>query len=127
TLRIRTTGRFVAAFAALALVLCAPFAWGQAAPANAVESISFSSIQGGKIMVKVGLKEPLAAVPQGFAVTNPPRIAIDLPDTVNGLNRNQVDAGEGDLKSVSIVQTNNRTRLVINLARNLTYTQAIDG
>src|SRR4029077_15103451 len=84
-------------------------------------------VQGGKIIVKVGLREPLAALPQGFAVTNPPRIAIDLPDTVNALNRNQIDAGEGDLKSVSIVQTANRTRLVMNLSRNLTYTQAIDG
>ena len=62
-----------------------------------------------------------------FAVTNPPRIAIDLPDTVNALNRNQIEAGEGDLKSVSVVQTANRTRLVMNLARNLTYTQALDG
>jgi type IV pilus assembly protein PilQ len=66
-------------------------------------------------------------VPQGFAVTNPPRIAIDLPDTVNATGRNQIDAGEGDLRSVSVVQTANRTRLVMNLTRNLTYTQALDG
>jgi type IV pilus assembly protein PilQ len=75
----------------------------------------------------VGLKEPLAATPQGFAVTNPPRIAIDLPDTVNGTGRTQIEAGEGDLRSVSIVQTASRTRLVMNLTRNLTYTQSMDG
>jgi type IV pilus assembly protein PilQ len=121
------TGKLGAALAALALALAAPVAWAQGPAKNAVESINFSSIQGGKIIVKVGLREPLATVPQGFAVTNPPRIAIDLPDTVNALNRNQIDAGEGDLKSVSIVQTASRTRLVMNLARNLTYTQAIDG
>jgi type IV pilus assembly protein PilQ len=92
-----------------------------------VESINFSQVQGGKIVVKVGLREPLAATPQGFAVTNPPRIAIDLPNTVNALNRNQIEAGEGDLRSVSIVQTANRTRLVMNLSRNLTYTQSLDG
>ena len=113
--------------AAWILALAAPFAWAQGAAKNAVESINFSQIQGGKIIVKVGLKEPLAATPQGFAVTNPPRIAIDLPDTVNSLGRNQVEAGEGDLKSVSVVQTANRTRLVMNLARNLTYTQALEG
>src|SRR5947207_6805005 len=56
-----------------------------------------------------------------------PRIAIDLPETVNGLNRSQVEAGEGDLKSVSIVQTATRTRLVMNLTRNLPYTAAVDG
>jgi type IV pilus assembly protein PilQ len=60
-------------------------------------------------------------------VTNPPRIAIDLPDTSNAMGRSQVDAGEGDLKSISVVQTANRTRLVLNLTRNLSYTQGVEG
>ena len=127
TLRIPTLGQFGAALAALALTLAAPAAWAQSTAKNAVESINFSSIQGGKILVKIGLKEPLGGVPQGFAVTNPPRIAIDLPDTVNATGRNQIDAAEGDLRSVSVVQTANRTRLVMNLTRNLTYTQALEG
>jgi type IV pilus assembly protein PilQ len=126
TLRIPISGKFGAALAAVVLALAAPVAWAQAAK-NSVESIDFSQVQGGKIIVRIGLKEPLSATPQGFAVTNPPRIAIDLPDTVNGLNRNQIEAGEGDLRSVSVVQTANRTRLVMNLTRNLTYTQAIEG
>jgi type IV pilus assembly protein PilQ len=124
TVHIRTPGK-LAAFAAILLLLAAPLALAQAR--NAVESVNFSSTQGGKIIVKVGLKEPLPAVPQGFAVTNPPRIAIDLPDTTNALGRNQIDAGEGELKSISVVQTANRTRLVMNLTRNLSYTQSLDG
>jgi type IV pilus assembly protein PilQ len=123
-LRNRIHGLAACALGAIALVLAAPAAWAQK---NSVESIDFAAVQGGKIVVKVGLKEPLSAPPQGFAVSNPPRIAIDLPDTSNGLNRNQIEAGEGDLRSVSVVQTANRTRLVMNLTRNLTYTQAIDG
>jgi type IV pilus assembly protein PilQ len=126
TLRIPTCN-IGAAFAALVLALAAPLAWAQGTAKNAVESINFSTIQGGKIQVKVGLKEPLASTPQGFAVTNPPRIAIDLPDTVNATGRTQMEAGEGDLRSVSLVQTASRTRLVMNLARNLTYTQSVDG
>jgi type IV pilus assembly protein PilQ len=126
TFRISTPGKLGTALAAFVLALAAPAAWAQAAK-NAVESIDFSSVQGGKIIVRIGMKEPLAATPQGFAVTNPPRIAIDLPETVNALNRNQVEAGEGDLRSVSVVQTANRTRLVMNLTRNLTYTQQLDG
>ena len=127
TIRIATSGKLGTALAALVLALAAPLAWAQATAKNAVESINFSQVQGGKIIVKIGMKEPLAAPPQGFAVTNPPRIAIDLPDTVNGLGRNQIEAGEGELKSVSIVPTATRTRLVLNLARNLTYSQAVDG
>ena len=126
TLRIPSLGQLAAAFAAFALALAAPLAWAQGAK-NVVESVTSSSTQAGRIVVKVGLRDALPAVPQGFAVTNPPRIAIDLPETVNGLNRTQVEAGEGDLKSVSVVQTASRTRLVMNLTRNLPYTQAIDG
>ena len=37
-------------------MLAAPLAWAQGAAKNAVESINFSSIQGGKILVKVGLE-----------------------------------------------------------------------
>ncbi|QJR08990.1 Type IV pilus biogenesis and competence protein PilQ [Usitatibacter rugosus] len=117
--------QLVAFVGALALALWAPLAGAQAK--NSLESMTFSSIQGGKIIMKAAFKEPLKGVPQGFAVTNPPRIAIDLPDTINGMGKTQVDAGEGDLRSVSVVQTANRTRLVMNLTRNLTYTQALDG
>ena len=125
TFRIPARATFGAAVAAL-LFAFAPGAWAQAAK-NAVESITFSSVQGGRIVVRVGLKEPLQSVPQGFAVTNPPRIAIDLPDTVNATGRSQIEAGEGDLRSVAVVQTASRTRLVMNLTRNLTYTQALEG
>ena len=125
-IRNRIAGVLPGALAALALALAAPLAWAQDAK-NAVESINFSSIQGGKILVKIGLKEPLKALPQSFAVTNPARIAIDLPETTSALARNQVEAGEGDLKSVSVVQTANRTRLVMNLARSLTYTASLEG
>ncbi len=125
--RIRTSGALPAALTALVLALAAPLAWAQGAAKNVVESITFSSIQGGKILVKVGMKDALSAVPQSFAVTNPARIAIDLPDTSSALGKTQVEAGEGDLKSVSVVQTANRTRLVMNLARSLTYTAALDG
>jgi len=128
-LRKRPQGNFAigGAVASLVLALCAPLAMAQDAAKNAVEAINFSSQQGGKVVVKVTMKEPLAAAPQGFAVTNPPRIALDFPDTANALGRTQIEAGEGDLKSVSVVQTANRTRLVMNLARNLTYTTAAEG
>ena len=126
TFRIPTRG-IACALGAVALALAAPFTWAQGAAKNAVESVTFSAIQGGKVVVRVGMKEPLTAPPQGFAVTNPPRIAIDLPDTTNATGRSQIEATEGDLRSVSLVQTASRTRLVMNLTRNLTYTQAIEG
>ena len=65
TLRIRNPGRIGAVLSAFLLLLAAPLAWAQGR--NAVESINFSSVQGGKIVVKVGLKEPLKEASPGAA------------------------------------------------------------
>jgi type IV pilus assembly protein PilQ len=115
---------------ALALLACAPgtaLAQATAAAKNAIESIDVSSLQGGKVLVKINFKDALPAIPAGFTVTNPPRIAIDLPSTVNAIGKNTVDVSEGDVKNINIVEVANRTRLVLNLARSLNFTSALDG
>ena len=64
---------------ALSLGACVP-SFAQ----NAIQSIN-SSQQAGSEVIRVEMSEPLSAVPAGFAVQTPPRIAIDLPGVVNGL------------------------------------------
>ena len=102
-------------------------AFAQASEKNLLESINTSTQQGGKIIVRVNFTTPLASVPAGFTVANPARIALDLPNTANGLGKSTVDVGEGDLRSISVVEVANRTRMVLNLSRNLNYTAALDG
>ena len=46
-----------------------------AAAANAIESISANQ-QGANVIVKIGLKNAPDKLPIGFAITNPPRIAL---------------------------------------------------
>ena len=99
----------------------------QQAQPNLLESINTSTLQGGKVIVRVNFKEALTVVPPGFTVTNPARIALDLPNVVNGLGKNTVDIGEGDVRSVSVVESAGRTRMVVNLTRSLTYATALDG
>jgi type IV pilus assembly protein PilQ len=94
---------------------------------NVLQSIDTSVQQGGKIIVRVNFKEPLRAVPANFAVTNPARIAFDVPNTANGLPKSTVDVGEGDVRSISVVEATNRTRMVVNLSRPLSYTTALEG
>ena len=45
---------------------------------NSIQSINSSS-QAGSEVVRIELAEPLSAVPAGFTIRTPPRIAIDLP------------------------------------------------
>lgn len=94
---------------------------------NAVRSVETTTLPGGKVVVRVNLRKALAATPAGFTVGNPPRIALDLPDTGNALGRNTVDANLGPLSSVNVVQAGTRTRLVLNLNRSVEYDASIDG
>jgi type IV pilus assembly protein PilQ len=95
--------------------------------ANAVQSVETSTLPGGKVVVRVNLKSALAATPAGFTVGNPPRIALDLPDTGNAMGRNVVEANVGPLTSVNVVQAGTRTRLVLNLSKSVEYDARIDG
>ncbi|MBI1285456.1 MAG: type IV pilus secretin PilQ [Thiobacillus sp.] len=94
---------------------------------NAVQSVETTTLPGGKIVVRVNLKNALTAVPAGFTVGNPPRIALDLPDTGNAMGRNTVTANLGPLSSVNVVQAGTRTRLVLNLNKSVEYDARIEG
>lgn len=97
------------------------------APANnRIEKI-IAAEQGGDIILKLSMAQPLTAIPASFSVASPARIAFDFPDTANGLGRNSQTLNAGDLRSVSIVQVGDRTRLVLNLARVFPYEARIEG
>jgi type IV pilus assembly protein PilQ len=96
------------------------------AQGNSIESFDVSQ-QGGKILVRITTKEALASVPPNFAVANPARIAVDLANTSNALGRSSQEIGEGDLRSMNVVQGASRTRVVLNLRRPLPYETRIDG
>ncbi len=116
-------------FILVMFALCALNAHAQSSSEtfNAIQSLSVSSAPGGKLILKVEMKNVLANPPAGFTINTPPRIAFDFPDTENGLGTSKQEFGEGDLRSANIVQAGNRTRLVINLNQMLGYETQIDN
>jgi len=96
------------------------------AQANSIEAFEVSQ-QGGKVVVRVTTKEPLASVPPNFAITTPARIAFDFANTANALGRTSQDLDQGDLRSMNLVQGAGRTRLVLNLRRPVPHEATIDG
>ena len=110
---------------ALTLVL----AWGACASAlaqNAIQSIN-SSQQAGSEVIRIELSEPLAAVPAGFTIQTPPRIAIDLPGVTNALGKSSVEINQGNLRSVNVAQAGERMRLVLNLKKAANYRAELQG
>ena len=108
---------------AAALVAGAAFpAWSQ----NAIQAIN-SSQQAGSEVIRVEMSEALPAIPAGFTVQAPPRIAIDLPGVTNALGKSTLDINQGNLRSVNVATSGDRTRLVLNLKQPASYRAQVDG
>jgi type IV pilus assembly protein PilQ len=84
-------------------------------------------VQGGVEVVKVDLNQALTELPAGFSIQSPARIALDFQNVVSSMGRSNVDVNQGNLKSVSVVQAGNRTRVVLNLKQFTTYKTQIQG
>ena len=76
----------------------------------AIESVT-GSLQSGVEVIRVDLTQPLTIAPTGFSIQSPARIALDFPGVTSAMGRSTVDVNQGNLKSVSVVQAGDRTRV----------------
>lgn len=95
-------------------------------PANSIEAVNVAQ-QGNEVALRIDLKEPLASPPPGFSVANPAKIALDFQSTANGLGKTSQVFNQGDLRGMNVVQVGDRTRVVLNLVRNMNYKTRLDG
>lgn len=93
---------------------------------NAIQSVS-GSVQGGSEVIRIDLAEALTAVPTGFSIQTPARIALDFPGVSNAIGRSAIDLNLGNLRSVNVVQAGERTRVVLNLKAPAPYKAEIQG
>lgn len=112
-----------------ALVALTVWLSSMAAPAlaeNVLRDVSYQAGSGGAVDVILEFTEPVAGV-QTFTTDNPPRIAIDVPDTRNGLTQRRVAVGSGSTSAVSAVEGDGRTRVVIDLFRPASFETRSEG
>lgn len=93
---------------------------------NAIEAIDVSR-QGDDIAIKIDMKDALLTAPASFSMATPAKIALDFALTANALGKNSQVLNQGNLHSYNVVQVGERTRVVLNLVRNMTYTTRLDG
>ena len=53
---------------------------------NTIQSVT-GSVSGGSEVIRIDLAEPLTAVPTGFSIQSPARIALDFPGVSNAMGR----------------------------------------
>ncbi|HAC67175.1 MAG TPA: type IV pilus secretin PilQ [Pseudomonas sp.] len=98
---------------------------GQALAAD-LQALNVASLPGDRIELKLTFDQPVP-VPKGYTIEQPARIALDLPGVANKLGTKSRDLGNGNARSVTVVEAGNRTRLIINLTNLASYDTRADG
>ncbi|MFQ3322615.1 MAG: type IV pilus assembly protein PilQ [Pseudomonadales bacterium] len=104
----------------LGLLLCA-----QAVQASTIQAIDFNSLPGGVLEVRLDM-DGTPPEPKGYTIDKPARIALDLPNVKSALieKKHTVDFGSAD--SVMVLESGDRTRVIINLVELTEYSTRIE-
>jgi len=108
------------------LTLGAAWSTAAAAATSTLKDISYDALPGGRIELHLNFAQGPVPEPKIFTTGNPPRIAVDLPDTDNAAPRH-LDIGKGSTTGVSAVSAGGRTRVVVELVRDSTYRSRVEG
>lgn len=65
--------------------------------------------------------------PQAYQIEQPARLVLDFPNTVNALSNSQIAISSATTKDVSVIDNQERTRLVINLVSSGNYSTRVEG
>jgi type IV pilus assembly protein PilQ len=93
---------------------------------NTLQSIDFAELPGNKAQITLIMSKP-APAPLSFTIDNPARIALDFPNTSNGLDQRSQNIGIGMAESITAVEAQNRTRVVVNLVDMVPYEAHSEG
>jgi len=94
--------------------------------APVVQDIEFSSRPGSKFEVRLQFNE---APPEfkSYAIEKPARIAVDFPGTTSQLEQKRYSLPYGNATKAVVLESGDRTRLVIELVKLVPYETRVDG
>ena len=121
TERGRDKATFVAVMAALLLT-----AW-PALSAPVIEDIGFSAGTGSVFEIRLDFSERPPADISAYTIEEPARIAMDFPNTRSGLDEKRYALPYGNATGVVVLESGDRTRLIVNLIKLVPYETQIKG
>lgn len=123
-MRIRRSGpalaRVAVALLNLPWLLILSLVWPASGLAAALKDVEFASLPGNQVRIELVLTEAVAA-PRDFSTESPARIVLDLPGVTSELPRKNVAIDVGPVQSLTALDAEGRTRVVVNLATPVPY------
>jgi len=90
-----------------------------------IETIKASQ-QGSDVLLRISTQTPLSEVPPHFFIAEPARIVLDFNNTATATGQASRKLDLGVLKSYHVVQSEQRARMVLNVAREASYAPSLD-
>ncbi len=97
-----------------------------AAAGNSIEEVLYTKLPGDRMLITLRMRKP-PAEPSAFTITNPARISLDFADTGIALDKKTLTVKEGALTSITAVEAEGRSRVVLSLVKPVAYTTQVDG
>ncbi len=94
--------------------------WPVSGLAAALKDVEFASLPGNQVRIDLVLSEAVAA-PRDFSTDAPARIVLDLTGVTSELPRKNVAIDVGPVQSLTALDAEGRTRIVVNLATPVPY------
>jgi len=91
-----------------------------------VKDISFNSKPGSKFEIRLEF-DGRPPEPKSYTIEKPARIAMDLPATSSDLERKKYALPYGNATGVVVLESGERTRMIVNLVKLVPYSTRIEG
>ena len=95
--------------------------------APTLKDMGFVSLPSERVQIRMDFSETLKKDPLSFTIDNPSRIALDFPGASLGLKDKTQSIGIGSAHSITAVEANGRTRVVLNLIQMVPYELKVTG
>lgn len=93
---------------------------------NSIEDIVYAKLPGDRVQITLKMAQP-PSEPNAFTITNPARISLDFANTRVGMDKRNIPVKEAAVSSVTAIEAENRTRVVLSLIKPVAYSTNIDG
>lgn len=96
------------------------------ASAAVLKDISYASLPGNRLEVRLAFDGTPPEV-KGYSIEKPARIALDLVNATSGLTSKYHNLGTGNARSITVVEAQDRTRLIVNMVQLQGYETEVQG